>query len=95
LETTKFQDRNEGEIQNASNVDDEIQDIKRNLEEGRKGMKGIVLGLCQWKDDLGGNQEMIGIQKDKRIRTTLIAKHYNPLQAGHGRTAKTTKLITR
>jgi len=52
LETTEFQDKSEGEIQKASNVDDEIQDVKRNLDEGRKEMKGIALGLCQWKDGL-------------------------------------------
>ena len=40
LETTRFQDKNEGEIQKASNVDKEIQDIKRNLDHGRKEMKG-------------------------------------------------------
>jgi len=40
LETTEFQDKNEGEIQKASNVDKEIQDIKRNLDHGRKEMKG-------------------------------------------------------
>jgi len=51
-ETTEFQDKDEGEIQKASNVDKEIQDIKRNLGEGRKEMKGIALGLCQWKDGL-------------------------------------------
>jgi len=52
LEKTEFPDKNEGVIQNASNDDAEIQDIKRNLDEGRKEMKGVALGLCQWKDDL-------------------------------------------
>jgi len=52
LETTEFRDKNEGEIQKASNHDAEIQDRKRNLDEGRKEMKGVALGLCQWKDDL-------------------------------------------
>jgi len=52
LETTEFQDKDEGEIQKASNVDDDIQDIKKNLDNGRKEMKGIALGLCQWKDGL-------------------------------------------
>jgi len=52
LETTEFRDRNEGEIQKASNDDAEIQDVKRNLDEGRKEMKGVALGLCQWKDGL-------------------------------------------
>jgi len=47
LETTEFQDKDEGEIQKASNVDNEIQDIQRNLDPERKEMKGIALGLCQ------------------------------------------------
>jgi len=52
LETTEFQDKDEGEIQKASSSDNEIQDIKRDLDEGRKVMKGIALGVCQWKDGL-------------------------------------------
>jgi len=47
LETTEFQDKDEGEIQKARNVDNEIQDIQRNLDNGRKEMMGIALGLCQ------------------------------------------------
>jgi len=54
FETTEFQDKDEGEIQKASNIEDEIQDIKRNLDEGRKEMNGIGLGLCQGKDGLLG-----------------------------------------
>jgi len=92
LETTKFQDKNEGEIQKASNDDAEIQGVKRNLDEGRKEIKGVALGLCQWKDGLLWYQGKIWIPKDERIRTTLIAKHHEPPQAGHGGTAKTTEL---
>jgi len=33
-----FQDKNEGEIQKASNEEAESQDFKRNLDEGRKEM---------------------------------------------------------
>jgi len=95
LETTEFQDKDKGEIQKASNVDNEIQDIKRNLDKGRKVMKGIALGLCQWKDDLLWYQGKIWIPKDEGIRTSLIAKHHEPPQAGHGGMAKTTQLINR
>jgi len=52
LETTKLQDKDEGKIQEASKVDNKIQAIKRIFDQGAKGMKGIVLGLCQWKEDL-------------------------------------------
>jgi len=35
-ETREFQDKNEGQIQKATEVDDEIQGIKRNLDAGKK-----------------------------------------------------------
>jgi len=95
LETTEFQDQDKGEIQKASELDHEIQDLKRNLDEGRKEMKGIALGLCQWKDGLLWYQGTIWIPKDEGIRTSLIGKHHEPPQAGHGGTAKTTELISR
>jgi len=93
LETTEFQDKDEGEIQKASNTDYEIQEIKRNLDEGRKEMKGIALGLCQWKNGLLWYQGKIWIPKDEGIGTTLIAKHHEPPQAAHGGTAKTTEIV--
>jgi len=95
LEITEFQDKYEGEIQKASKVDNEIQDIKTNLDERRKEMKGIALGPCQCTDDLLWYQGKIWIPKDEGIRTTLIAKHHEPPQAGHGGMAKTTALISR
>ena len=36
----------------SSRDDNEIQNIKRNLDKGKKEMKGIALGLCPWKDNL-------------------------------------------
>jgi len=97
LETTEFRDKDEGEIQKASKLEDdnEIQDIKRNLDEGREEMKGIALGLCQWKNDLLWYQGNIWRPNDEGLRTTIIAKHHEPPQAGHGGMAKTTELISR
>jgi len=95
VETTEFRDKNEEEIQKASNDDAEIQNIKRNLDEGRKEMKGIALRLCQWKDGLLWYQGKIWIPNDEGIQTALIAKHHKPPPAGYGGTAKTTKLIGR
>jgi len=74
LETTEFQDKDEGEIQKASDVDYEIQDIIRNLDQGRKEMKGIALGLCQWKDGLLWFQGKIWVPREEEIGTALIAK---------------------
>jgi len=94
LERTEFGDMDKGEIQKASNVNDEIQDIKRNLDKGRKEMKGIALRLCQWKDGLLWYQGKVWIPNKEGIRTTLIAKDHKPPLAGHGGTAKTTELIS-
>jgi len=69
--------------------------MKRNWDEGRKEMQGVALGLCQWNDSLLWYRGSIWIPNDEGIRTTLIAKHYDPPQAGHGGTAKTTELINR
>jgi len=95
LEITEFQDKDKGGIQKISNTDNKIQAIKRSLDEGRKEMKGIVLGLCQWKDSFLWYQGKIWIPKDEGIRTTLIAKHHEPPHVGHGETAKTSELISR
>ena len=85
----------DGEIEKGSKNDNEIPDIKRNLDEGKTEMKGTALGLCQWKDDLLWYQGKIWIPNDEGIRTALIAKHHDPPQAGHEGTAKTTKLMNR
>ena len=95
LETTEFQDKDEGEIQKASRVDDDIQNIKKNLDEGRKEMKGIARGLCKWKDCHLWYQGKIWIANDEGIPTALITKHHEAPEAGHGGTAKTTELISR
>jgi len=95
LETTEFQDKDEGEIQKASKIDDEIQDVKRDLDDGRKQRKGIALGLCQWKDAVIWYQGKVWIPRDEGIQTTLSAKHHEPRQVGHGGTAKPTELISR
>jgi len=63
----EFQDKSEGEIQKASSVNDEIQDVKKNLDEGRKEMRGTALGLWQWKDGLLWYQEKIWIPNDEGI----------------------------
>jgi len=69
--------------------------FKKNLDKGKKNIKGIVPGLCQWRDDLLWYQGRIWIPNDEGIRTTLITKHHDIPQARHGGTAKTTELISR
>ena len=58
-------------------------------------MKGVALGLCQWKDGYLWYQGKIWIPEKEELRTTLINKHHDVPYAGHGGTAKTTELISR
>ena len=85
----------QGKIQGASKVNQEIQAIKKNLDKRKNEMNGIALGICQWKDDCLCYQEKMSILNNEGIRMTLITKHHEPPQAGHSRTAITTKLIGR
>ena len=68
MELAEFQNKNEGEIQQAYKTDDEIQAIKDNLEKGVKEMKRVTLGLCQWKDEHLWYHGRSGYQKTKDSR---------------------------
>src|SRR6266403_5877046 len=95
MELAEFQDRDEGRIQEASKQDTEIQAIRRALESGTKEMKGVALGLCQWKDECLWYQKKIWIPNDEGVRTTIIYKCHDTAQVGHGGMAKTTELVSR
>ena len=95
MELAKFQDKDEGKIQQAYNKDDEIQAIKENLEKGVTEMKGVALGLCEWKNEHLWYQGKIWIPNDEELRTSLIHRNYDKPLAGHGGTAKTTELVSR
>ena len=58
-------------------------------------MKGIALGLCEWKDEHLRYEGKIWIPEDEGLRTTIIARCHDNSLAGHGGIAKTTELITR
>ena len=72
MELAEFQDKNEGAIQQAYKMDNEIQAIKDSLEKGAKEMKGVALGLCQWKDEHLWYQGKIWIPNDVGLKTSLI-----------------------
>jgi len=76
MEPSEFRDKDEREIQRGGKNDNEIQTIKKNLDEERKERKGVELGLCQWKDGLSWYQGKIWIPNDERLRTSLITKHH-------------------
>ena len=73
MELAEFQDKDEGKIQQAYNKDDEIQAIKKNLEKGVKEIKGIALGLCEWKDEHFWYQGKIWIPNDKELMAFSLA----------------------
>jgi len=58
-------------------------------------MKGVALGLCQWKDDLLWYQGKIWTPNEDKLRVELIKQHHDIPTTGHGGTAKTTELIKR
>jgi len=51
METMRFEETNKEELHYETTRDEEIQTIRKALERGDKEMKGVALGLCQWKDD--------------------------------------------
>jgi len=95
METITFGTNDEEEISNESAKDKEIQMIKEALDKENKEMKGVALGLCQWKDGYLWHQGKIWIPDNEGIRTNLIQRHHDILQAGHGGTAITTELVQR
>ena len=95
MELAEFQDKDIETIQQAYKTDNEIQAIKDNLKNGVKEMKGVSLGLCQWKDQHLWYQGKIWIPNDKRPKTSLIRKCHDDPLAGHGGTKKTTELVNR
>jgi len=85
MELVEFQDKDEERIPKASKTDKEIQAIKIALDQGEKEMKGVALGLCEWKDDLLWYQGKIWIPNEEDLRTTIIHKcHDKP----NGRTQR-------
>jgi len=93
IETVELQSNEKELLQEAANQDSEAQAIKNALEEGKTEMKGVALGLCQWKDDLLSYQGKIWIPNKDKLRVELITQHHDIPTTGHGGTAKPTELI--
>jgi len=58
-------------------------------------MKGVALGLCQWKDEYLWQQGKIWVPNKEGIRNNLICQHHDIPQAEHGGTARTMELLQR
>jgi len=95
METMRLEETSYEELRNETARNEEIQTIRRALEQGDKEMKGVALGLCQWKDQYLWHQGKIWVPNKEGIRTNLIRQHHDIPQAGHGGTAKTTELLQR
>ena len=95
IELFSMHNKNEDQIRKAYQKDTELQKIQNALEKGEREMKGIALGMCQWKDRHLWYGEKIWIPEDKSLRTTIISQCHDSSLAGHGGTAKTTELVSR
>jgi len=95
METIRLEETSYEELRNETAQNQEIQTIRKALEQGDREMKGVALGLCQWKDEYLWHQGKIWVPNKEGIRTNLIRQHHDILQAGHGGTAKTTELLQR
>jgi len=95
METIRLEETSHEELRNERAQNEEIQTIRKALEREDKGMKGVALGLCQWKDEYLWHQGKIWVPNKEGIRTNLIRQHHDIPQAGHGGTAKTTELLQR
>jgi len=95
METIRMEETSYEELRNETAQNEEIQTIRKALERGDKEMKGVALGLCQWKDEYLWYQGKIWVPDKEGIQTNLIRQHHDIPQAGHGGTAKTTELLQR
>ena len=91
----RLEDTSYEELRNEIAQNEEIQTIRKALEQGDKEMKGVAVGLCQWKEGYLWHQGNIWVPNGEGIRTNLIRQHRNIPQAGHEGTAKTTELLQR
>jgi len=95
METMRLEETSHEEHRNETARNEEIQTIRKALKREDKEMKGVALGLCQWKDEYVWHQGKIWVPNKEGIRTNLIRQHHDIPQAGHGGTAKTTELLQR
>ena len=95
IELFSMHNQNGNQIRRAEQKDTELQEIQNALERGEKEMKGIALGLCQWKDRHLWYRKKISIPDDEGLTTTIISQYHDNSLAGHGGTAKTTELVSR
>ena len=72
METTRLEETSYEELGSETTRNEEIQTIRKALERGDKEMKGVALGLCQWKDEYLWHQGKIWVPNKEGIRTNLL-----------------------
>ena len=92
MELAEFRDKDQGSIRKVYEKDEEAQAIKKNLDNDVKEMKGVALGLCEWKDEHQWYKGRIWIPNDEELRTSIIWKNEDGPLAGQWETEKTTEL---
>src|SRR5437588_9893780 len=95
MDLVQVHDGKEKELERESERDEQIQRIRKALNDKEKEIKGVVLGMCQWQDKKLWYQGKVWVPENEEIRTAIIYRHHDQPSAGDGGTAKTTELISR
>src|SRR5437588_10092033 len=95
IDLVQVQREKEEDIEQGSKKDNQIQKIRKGRDDKETEVKGVALGICQWRDQKLWYQGEVWVPENEKIRTSLIYRHHNQPSAGHGGTAKTTELISR
>src|SRR5437879_1094436 len=95
MEVDQIQDGKEEDLEKESEKDEQIQRIRKALNDKEKEIKGVALRMCQWEDKKLWYQGKVWVPENERIRTDIIYRHHNQPSAGYGGMAKTTELISR
>ena len=74
MELIKLHDKDSDMIRNASQKDQKIFHIKDALDKEIKEMKGVALGLCEWRAEHLWYEGKIWVRENEGLRTTMISR---------------------
>jgi len=95
MAVVQVQEEKEEVIERGRKKDDQIQRIRKALDDKEKEMKEVALGMCQWKDKDLWYQGRVWVPEDETLRMAVIYRHHNQPSARPRGTAKTTELNSR
>ena len=84
METMRLEETSHEEPRNELARNEEIQTIKKAWKQRDKEMKGVALGLCQWKNEYVWYQGKIWFPNKEGIWTNLIRQDHDIPKTGHG-----------